>query len=171
MGAQVNQLIELLYASLGETLQTLAALSEAELDLPSEHPCAMGGSVRDLLNHNIDHEHMHAGQVYTARYNLCKMQFSQVDRLVAETLRSRAALMAALVGLPDDALDAPVAAEQWTVRQMIEHTVYWERHSIDDLARTQLHGRVPEPEGGDHRVVRDPEQGALVPRNGHALDT
>ena len=28
---------------------------------------------------------------------------------------------------------------------MIEHTLYWERHSIDDLARTQLRGRTPDP--------------------------
>lgn len=168
MGTQLNQLIELLCASLGETLQTLAALSEAELDQASEHPCAMGGSVRDLLNHNIDHEHMHAGQVYTARYNLRKMQFSQVDRLMAETLRARVALMAALIGLPDDALDAAIPEEQWTLRQMIEHTLYWERHSIDDLAQTQLRGRVPEPAGDAYREVCDPQQGPLRPANGHA---
>jgi uncharacterized damage-inducible protein DinB len=167
MGTQTNQLIELLYASLGETLQTLAALSEAELDLPSQHPCAMGGSVRDLLNHNIDHERMHAGQVYTARYNLRKMQFSQVDRLMADTLRARVALMATLIGLPDDALDAAVKDEQWTLRQMIEHTIYWERHSMDDLARTQLRGRVPQPGGGHHREVRDPLEGPLPQPNGH----
>jgi uncharacterized damage-inducible protein DinB len=167
MGTQVNQLIDLLYASLGETLQTLTPLSDAELDLPSEHPCAMGGSVRDLLNHNIDHEHMHAGQVFTARYNLRKMQFSQVDRLMADTLRARVALMAALIGLPDDALDAPVKDEQWTVRQMIEHTIYWERHSMDDLAQTQLRGRVPQPAGGQLRAVRDPLEGPLPQPNGH----
>jgi uncharacterized damage-inducible protein DinB len=170
MGTQVNHLIDLLYASLGETLQTLAALSDAELDLPSEHPCAMGGSVRDLLNHNVDHEHMHAGQVYTARYNLRKMQFSQVDRLMADTLRARVALMAALIGLPDDALDAPIKDEQWTIQQMIEHTLYWERHSMDDLASTQLHGRVPQPAGGEYRAIRDPEYGVLPPSNGQRTD-
>ncbi len=142
MGVQVNQLIDTLQASLAETLRVLAALSEAELDIHSDHPCAMGGPIRDLLTHNIDHERMHVGQVFSARYGLKQMQFSQVDRLLAETLRARTELVAALIGLPDEALDARPPGEQWTIRQMIEHTLYWERHSIDELARTQLAGRV-----------------------------
>lgn len=161
MGAQVNDLINMLSASLGETLKTLAALSEAELDELSAHPCAMGGTIRDLLNHNIDHEKMHMGQVFSARYNLRKMQFSQVDRLMAETLRARIELMAALIGLPDEALDAPIPNEAWTIRQMIEHTLYWERHSIDDLARTQLHGRVSLNGSRPRFEVHDPDYGPL----------
>jgi hypothetical protein len=86
---------------------------------------------------------------------------------MADTLRARVALMAALFGLPDDALDAPVKDEQWTIRQMIEHTIYWERHSMDDLARTQLRGRVPVPAGGHHREIRDPLEGPLPLPNGH----
>ena len=143
MGQQVNELMQMLQASLAQTLGVLAVLSEAELDEHSEHPCAMGGSLRDLLTHNIDHERMHTGQVFSARYSQRKMQFSQVDRLMAETLKARVELIAALIGLPDDALDARMPDEQWTVRQMIEHTIYWERHSIDELARTQLRGRAP----------------------------
>ena len=88
MGKQVNTLVEMLLDSLGETLGVLAHLSDAELDDLSDHPCAMGGSLRDLLNHNIDHEYMHAGQVYSLRYSLRKMQKGQVDRLMAETARS-----------------------------------------------------------------------------------
>ncbi len=143
MGLQVNQLIDTLQASLAETLKLLAVLSEAELDVHSDHPCAMGGPIRDLLTHNIDHERMHVGQVFSARYGLKQMQFSQVDRLLAETLRARTELVAALIGLPDDSLDARPPGEEWTIREMIEHTLYWERHSIDELARTQLAGRAP----------------------------
>jgi hypothetical protein len=106
MGAQVEQVMQLLRDSLAETLRVLAVLSEAELDDPSDHPCAMGGSVRDLLTHNIDHERMHTGQVYSARYSQRQMQRSEVDRLMVETLRARTDLIAALIGLPDDALDA-----------------------------------------------------------------
>ena len=89
--------------------RVLAALSDAELDEHSDHPCAMGGSVRDLLTHNIDHERMHTGQVYSARYSQRKMQKSEVDRLMAETLKARTELIASLIGLPDDALDARIA--------------------------------------------------------------
>jgi uncharacterized damage-inducible protein DinB len=162
MGTQVDELIGLLQRSLGQTLQILSALRDAELDDPSGHICAMGGGVQDLLAHNVDHERMHVGQVYTARYNQKQMQFSRVDRMAAETLRARAELLASLIGLPDDALDAPMAEDAWTIRQMIEHTVYWERHSMDELARTTLRERLPEIEAIE---VRDPVYGAL-PRPG-----
>jgi uncharacterized damage-inducible protein DinB len=163
MGVQVDELVRLLQDSLAESLRVLAVLSEAELDDASDHPCAMGGSVRDLLTHNIDHERMHTGQVYSARYSLRKMQTSQVDRLMVETLRARIDLIGAVIGLPDDALDARTPADQWTIREMIEHTVYWERHSLDDLARTKLAGRVRANANG-HRpgfAVSDPLEGPL----------
>jgi len=168
MGQQVNQLLQMLQASLAETLGVLRVLSEVELDEHSDHPCAVGGSVRDLLTHNIDHERMHTGQVYSARYSQRKMQNSQVDRLMAETLRARTELIASLIGLPDDALDARTPDDQWTVREMIEHTIYWERHSIDELARTQLAGRVPAAGAQPALAVTDPIYGALPGPNGHA---
>jgi uncharacterized damage-inducible protein DinB len=168
MGAQVYELMQLLQASLAQTLAALSVLSDAELDEHSDHPCAMGGSVRDLLTHNIDHERMHTGQVYSARYSQRKMQKSQVDRLLAETLRARVDLIAALIGLPDDALDARTPDDQWTVREMIEHTVYWERHSIDELARIQLKGRVPESGNSQPLAVTDPIYGPLQRSNGSA---
>lgn len=143
MGKQVDELIEMLRASLVETLGVLAHLSDAELDDLSEHPCAMGGTVRDLLAHNIDHERMHAGQVYSMRYALRKMQTGAVDRLMAETLRARAELMAALIGLDDRDLDAQMPTDRWTIRETIEHTLYWERDSIDALAREKLGSRLP----------------------------
>ena len=161
MGAQVDQMMALLQDSLAESLRVLAVLSEAELDAPSEHPCAMGGSVRDLLTHNIDHERMHVGQVYSARYSQRKMQKSEVDRLMVETLRARIDLIASLIGLPDDALDARTPADQWTIREMIEHTVYWERHSLDDLAQNKLRGRVPANGRRPSLAVSDPIEGAL----------
>ena len=163
MGTEVNKLIDTLQASLAESLKMLAALSDAELDDLSEHPCAMGGTVRDLLMHNIDHERMHTGQVYSARYSLRKMQTSAVDRLMAETLRARIDLMAALIGLADDALDVRTPADEWTIREMIEHTLYWERHSIDDLAQTKLRGRVRLNSSRPTLDVTDPIEGRLHP--------
>ena len=49
MGKQTDELVQMLISSLGETLGVLAHLSDAELDDLSEHPCAMGGTERDLL--------------------------------------------------------------------------------------------------------------------------
>jgi uncharacterized damage-inducible protein DinB len=162
MGQQVNELMAMLQDSLTQTLSALAVLSDAELDEHSDHPCAMGGSVRDLLTHNIDHERMHTGQVFSARYSQRKMQNSQVDRLMAETLKAREELIASLIGLPDDALDARTPDDQWTVREMIEHTIYWERHSIDELGRTQLRGRVPIRDEQAPLRVTDPIYGPLA---------
>jgi uncharacterized damage-inducible protein DinB len=161
MGKQVNDLIELLLTSLNETMEVLSHLSDAELDDLSEHPCAMGGTVRDLLNHNIDHEQMHAGQVYSLRYSLRKMQKGQVDRLMAETLRARANLIASLIGLDDKDLDGQNPNDEWTIQQMIEHTLYWERHSIDDLADTKLGRRLPADRPRARIVVSDPLEGPL----------
>ncbi len=163
MGKQVDELITLLRESLAHSIKALLVLSDAELDEQSDHPCAMGGTIQDLLAHNIDHERMHVGQIYTARYNMRKMQFSRADRILADTLRARGDLIASLIGLPDDALDARTPQDEWTIRQMIDHTIYWERHSIDDLARTRLRGRVPAgyEEGAARFDVKDPEFGAL----------
>jgi len=174
MGKQVNESTELLFSSLVETLGVLSHLSDAELDDLSEHPCAMGGTVRDLLNHNIDHEQMHAGQVYSLRYSLRKMQKGQVDRLMAETLRARANLIAALIGLDDKDLDSRGPDDDWSIREMIEHTLYWERHSIDDLAQGKIGPRLPADRPRSHIDVTDPLAGklnatdGLVPsNNGH----
>jgi len=162
MGKQTDELVQMLISSLSETLGVLSHLSDAELDDLSEHPCAMGGPVRDLLTHNIDHEQMHAGQIYSMRYGMRKMQKGQVDRLMAETIRARANLIAALIGMDDLDLDAPVPDDDWTVRQIIEHTLYWERHSIDDLADNKLKSRLPTDRPRSGIAVADPLEGKLV---------
>lgn len=162
MGKQTDELIQMLFASLTETLGVLAHLSDAELDDLSEHPCAMGGTERDLLTHNIDHEQMHAGQIYSLRYSMRKMQKSQVDRLMAETIKARANLISALISMDDLDLDRQVPDDDWTVRQIIEHTLYWERHSIDDLANGKLKSRLPADRPRSSINVADPLEGRLV---------
>ena len=162
MGKQTEELIQMLFASLTETLGVLAHLSDAELDDLSEHPCAMSGTERDLLTHNIDHEQMHTGQIYNLRYSMRKMQKGQVDRLMAETIRARASLIAALIGIDDLDLDKRVPDDHWTVRQIIEHTLYWERNSIDDLAEGKLNSRLPADRPRSGIDVADPLEGRLV---------
>jgi len=162
MGKQTDELMQMLISSLSETLGVLSHLSDVELDELSEHPCAMGGTERDLLTHNIDHELMHAGQIYSLRYSMRKMQRGQVDRLMAETIRARANLIAALIGMDDLDLYRPVPDDDWTVRQIIEHTLYWERHSIDDLADNKLKSRLPADRLRSGIDVADPVEGKLV---------
>ena len=162
MGKQTDELVEMLIASLSETLGVLAHLSDAELDDLSKHPCAMGGTERDLLTHNIDHEQMHAGQVYSLRYSMKKMQKGQMDRLMAETIKARTNLISALIGMDDLDLDKRVPDDDWTVRQIVEHTLFWERHSIDDLAEGKLKSRLPSDRPRSGIDVADPLEGRLV---------
>jgi len=162
MGKQTDELVQMLITSLSETLGVLAHLSDAELDDLSDHPCAMGGPIRDLLTHNIDHEQMHTGQIYSMRYSMRKMQKNQVDRLMAETIRARANLIAALIGIDDLDLDRQIPDDEWTIRQIIEHTLYWERHSIDDLANNKLKPRLPYDRPRAEIDVTDPFEGKLV---------
>jgi len=122
----------------------------------------MGGPVRDLLTHNIDHEQMHTGQVYSLRYSMRKMQKSQVDRFMAETIRARANLIAALVGLDDMDINTKSPHDDWSVREIVEHTIYWERHSIDDLAENKLKPRLPADRPRARLNVADPFEGKLV---------
>ena len=162
MGKQTDELVQMLISSLSESLGVLAHLSDAELDDLSGHPCAMGGTERDLLTHNIDHEQMHAGQIYGLRYSMRKMQKGQVDRLMAETIKARANLISALVGLDDLDLDKQVPDDDWTVRQIVEHTLYWERHSIDDLAESKLTSRLPADRPRSGIDIADPLEGKLI---------
>jgi len=64
--------------------------------------------------------------------------------------------------LDDKDLDAENPNDQWTIRQMIEHTLYWERHSIDDLADTKLGKRLPADRPRAGIDVADPLAGPLI---------
>ena len=135
--SEALELIKTLQQSMNETLDKLIGLTDGHLDHDCSHGCAMGDGVRGLLVHNIDHERMHLGQVHDTRFRLKTMQRDYVVRLMAEWLRERAALASALVGLPDEALDMRAADDEWTIRETIEHTLYWEKNSTDHLVQEQ----------------------------------
>jgi len=135
--SEVLKLVNELQQSMNETLGKLYGLTDGHLDHDCSHGCAMGDGVRGLLVHNIDHERMHLGQVHDIRFRLKTMQRDHVSRLMAEWLRERAALAAALVGLPEEALDARLEEGKWTIRETIEHTLYWERDSTAHLVQEQ----------------------------------
>ena len=83
-------------------------------------------------------------------------------KTLRETIRARANLIAALIGMDDLDLDRQVPTDGWTVRQIIEHTLYWERHSIDDLAEHKLKSRLPTDRPRSGIDVADPLEGRLV---------
>ncbi len=136
MEKEVWQQIHNLMESIDHTLKKLYTMPDELLDHRSEHPCSMGGTVRDLLMHNIDHERMHTGSILTARYELKCLQnskTSEVSRLLAEWFRARAALVGALMGLPDQLLDIPWREGKYSIREHVLHAIYWEQDSVESI--------------------------------------
>jgi hypothetical protein len=130
---EVATLIGTLTDRIMDVLEQLATLTDADLDAPCAHPCATAGTVRSLLTHNIDHERMHVGQVYNIRYETKLMQNGQVARLLAEWLRDRALLISSLYGLTDGDLDRRHGEGEYSIRETIEHVLYWEKDSVEGL--------------------------------------
>ena len=141
----VTVLIRTLSDRIIEVLEQLSTLTDDQLDASCGHPCATAGTVRSLLTHNIDHERMHVGQVYNIRYETKMMQNGDVARLLAEWLRDRALLISSLCGLSDDELDRRHAGGEYSIRETIEHVLYWEKDSVDGLLAERAAARVTEP--------------------------
>ena len=148
MGQEVLQQIQNLLQSIEATLVKLSQMPGDLLDEKSEHPCSMGGTVRDLLMHNIDHERMHTGSVLTARYELKCLQNSQAGetaRILAEWFRERAALIGVLMGLPEEALDVAWKEGKYSIREHVLHTIYWEQDSVDSIVKMIKERAISEP--------------------------
>ena len=164
MNGETRRLIRALQEAMNETLDALAALGDEQLAAACSHPCAResaeAGSIWRLLANDIDHERMHAGQVLSLRHDL-RVPQTPTARLLGEWVRERAALIDALVGLPDEALDRRTQPEEWSIREVVEHTLYWERDSISAGLQELGSG---EPWRPDPEV----EYGGPVPRRKHA---
>ena len=117
------------------SVERLVGLEEGDLGFPTEHGCAMDGGVRRLLVHNAEHDRMHAGAVSTARFEARAMQESELGRLVRDLLRQRVELAGQLLAMDDALLDAKAPNDEWTVREHVEHVLYWERNSMEQVGR------------------------------------
>jgi uncharacterized damage-inducible protein DinB len=136
--SQVDQLIHRLEASMRESFEKIKEIPESYLDEPCRHVCARKGHVWHLLTHNIEHERMHRGQIISARDSLRRLQQDRQSRLLADLYVARAELIAALIGLHDEDLDKAPKEGKWSIREVVEHVIYWDRNSIDDLS-AQFH--------------------------------
>jgi hypothetical protein len=115
--------------------RALEVFAHAEGTESSDHVCAMQGTLNDLLAHNAEHERMHYGQIAGRRYALGLLQSSPRQRYLAEWCRERAALIALLLDLPDEALDTTTDDGDTTIRQIVEHVLYWDRDSVEHTAQ------------------------------------
>jgi uncharacterized damage-inducible protein DinB len=136
MTDDVKAMIKRLQDSFNQTLSVLYDLPQEYLQQPCAHGCARGGTARDLLVHNIFHEKQHTGQVWSVRDQLGLLQGwgnQDLPTLLADYYTSRAQLVAALFGLTDDRLDAKPKDGGWSIRETVDHVLYWDRNSIDTL--------------------------------------
>jgi len=132
----VKAMIRRLQESFNKTLGALYDLPQDYLQQPCGHGCARGGTARDLIVHNIVHEKQHTGQVWSVRDQLRLLPGTgnqDLPALLADYYTARAQLVAALFGLADDQLDAKPADGGWTIRETVEHVLYWDRSSVDTL--------------------------------------
>ena len=126
-----KQLIARLQAQMNRAIDVFSTREGTEI---SAHGCAMGGNLNDLLAHNAEHERMHYGQIADRRYALGLLQRDPRQRYLAEWYRERAALIALLLDLPDDALDTVTEEGQTTIRQIVEHVLFWDKNSVEHTA-------------------------------------
>lgn len=128
-----------LLRQLTETVETLLGMADDDLVFPTTHGCAMNGGIRRLLIHNAEHDRMHTGAVSTARFTAKQMQESELGRLTRELIRERAELVGQLLQMPDELLDAKAPNDDWSIREHVEHTLYWEQNSMQQ-ASSELAG-------------------------------
>ena len=76
---------------------------------------------------------MHAGAVSTARYTARAMQESELGRLARDLLRQRVELAGQLLAMDDGLLDAKAPNDEWSIREHVEHVLYWERNSMGQI--------------------------------------
>ena len=129
MAATVRETVRELLESTRDTIDYLLSLPPEELTLPSSHVCAQGHDLWTLLANDIDHEVIHAGQVFEARYE-ARATASPLERMAGEWLRARSAFVATFIGMTDEAFNAETAPSGWTYRQVAKHILDLERHSL-----------------------------------------
>ncbi len=132
MAETVRETIQQLFEAMQRTLDELLAAGDAELAESSSHVCAQDRDLWALVTNDIDHEVIHSGQVLEARYE-SRLTRSPMERLVATWLEERARFIGSLVGMSDEAFNSPTAEGSWTYREVAEHVVGVERHSMKTM--------------------------------------
>ena len=148
-GQGTRALIRALQTSMNETFDQLCALTDNDLDAASSHPCGHGRdgveSVWHLIANDIDHEQIHAASILSIRHDLRLMR-TQRQRLLAEWLAERAALIGALIGLQDEDLDRRTQDGEWSIREQVAHTIFWQRDSVAQALRDIAGGPAWQPD-------------------------
>lgn len=120
---------------LATTVERLAPLREADLDRAIDHGCAMDGGLRRLLVHNAEHERQHAAPVSMARQRARDMPETELPRLIRDLIHQRAEMIGLLLGMDDAVLDTKAPNDEWTVREHVDHLLFWENDTMEAAVR------------------------------------
>lgn len=129
-----TQLAIKLLHQLTDTVEQLSGVTDDDLTFPTEHGCAMAGGLERLLVHNAEHDRMHTGAVSTARFTARQMQESPLAHLTRDLIFQRAELVGQLLHMDDSLLDAKAPNDDWSIREHVEHVLYWENNSMTQVA-------------------------------------
>ena len=124
-----------LMRQLTATVERLASASEDDLAHDIDHGCAMDGGLRRLLVHNAEHDRQHAAPISNARQNARQMPEAELPRLIRDLIHQRAEVVSLLLGMDDALLDAQAPNDDWSVREHVEHVLYWEDDSMTAAVR------------------------------------
>jgi uncharacterized damage-inducible protein DinB len=133
VAATTREAVRELLESTRDTIDYLLSLPDDEIPLPSSHTCAQGKDLWALLTNDIDHEVIHAGQVFEGRYE-SRITASPMERLVSEWLKARAQFIASFAGLSDEQFNSPTAPGGWSYRAVAKHVLELERDSRKTVA-------------------------------------
>lgn len=131
---ETQALVRELLQSMAETIAGLQELTNGDLERDCDHSCAVGGRVRGLLLHNIEHDRSHAAAISNARMKAHLLQDSELARLLRDWMRERTELIGQVLLADDAVLALRGAGDEWDVRTHVEHVLHWERDSVAALA-------------------------------------
>ena len=73
------------------------------------------------------------GQIVGLRDAMDRLQQDRKTKLLAELYVARSMLIGSLIGLSDSELNQSPIEGEWNIEQIVDHIIYWDRNSIDDL--------------------------------------
>jgi len=112
------------------TLTELMDITEAEFDYPTDMP--RWTDIRRVLLRFGDHMREHANQIEGVRASIRRLP-SMPQRILAESEYAWGKLLASVIGLTDEDLDASPPDGGWSVRQVLEHLIASERAYLDAI--------------------------------------
>jgi hypothetical protein len=132
--SKATELAGKLLAQRVDTIEQLSATPSTKLGLKN----ADGRTMRAVMRIMHDHEMSHLIQIQKTCQALGH-KATEVQMILAQTMQARAALAAAVLSLSDEEIEAKPSADEWSVREVLEHVLRYDPVLIERI-RTQFEG-------------------------------